>query len=212
MKKLVNKKDAINILDILISSYPEAKASLNFNTPFQLLIAVSLSAQCTDERVNIITKELFKKYSTPKDFANAQLNDIEKMIHSCGFYRNKAKNVIGAGKVIIQNFGGEVPHSIDELTTIPGVGRKSANVIMCDAFGYSEGIAVDTHVKRISNRIGLSLEIDPLKIEQDLLKIYPKKYYNIINHVFIYHGRNCCISRKPNCENCPIKDLCLKNI
>lgn len=203
----MTKNEMMKIMDILIESYPEAKCSLDFGTPFQMLVAVSLSAQCTDDRVNKVTPTLFKKYSTPKDFANADIKDIEKLIHSCGFYRNKAKNLVNAGKVIEENFGGIVPHTMDELTTIPGVGRKSANVIMLEAFGDPQGIAVDTHCKRVSNRIGFSNEADPIKIEKDLLKL-PKSYYKDVNHVLIYHGRVTCKAINPSCSTCPVKDYC----
>lgn len=173
-----------------------------------MLVAVCLSAQCTDARVNIVTKELFKKYHTPKDFADAPLSDIEKMIHSCGFYKNKAKNLKAAGIKIVNDFDGIVPNSINELITIPGVGRKSANVIMLEAFNSPQGIAVDTHCKRLSNRLGLSSESDPIKIEQDLLKKFPKECWKDINHLFIDHGREICSSQNPKCDKCVLKDFC----
>ena len=204
----MKKEKFIKIFEILKKEYPDAKCSLNFTTPFEILVAVALSAQCTDERVNKVTAEIFPKYNTPEDFANLPLEDIEKMIHSCGFYRNKAKNLKLASQKILKDFNGDVPNTMEELMTIPGVGRKSANVIMLEAFNNPQGIAVDTHAKRISNRIGFSNAKEPQKIEQDLLKLFPKKYYYDANHILIWHGRNTCKSQKPNCENCCIKHLC----
>lgn len=203
------KKDvAINIIEKLIKFYPDAKCSLDFHTPFEMLVAVSLSAQCTDERVNNTTPQLFAKYNTPEDFKNININELERLIHPCGFYRNKAKNLKAAGEKIVNDFNGIVPQTMEELVSIPGVGRKSANVIMLEAFNNPQGIAVDTHAKRIANRIGFSSESDPIKIEQDLLNLIPKKYWKDINHILVWHGRNTCSSQKPKCNICPIKDLC----
>lgn len=204
----MNKKQAIEIFELLKKQYPDAKCSLDFNTPFEMMVAVMLSAQCTDERVNKVTAEFFPKYNTPKAFADMPLEDIENLIHSCGFYKNKAKNLKLASQKILTEFNGEVPQTMEELMSIPGVGRKSANVIMLEAFNNPQGIAVDTHAKRISNRIGFSSAKEPQKIEQDLLKLFPKKYYYAANHILIWHGRNTCKSQKPNCENCCIKHLC----
>lgn len=204
----MKKEKFIKIFEILKKEYPDAKCSLNFTTPFEILVAVALSAQCTDERVNKVTAEIFPEYNTPEDFANLPLEDIEKMIHSCGFYRNKAKNLKLASQKILKDFNGDVPNTMEELMTIPGVGRKSANVIMLEAFNNPQGIAVDTHVKRLSNRIGFSNEKDPEKIEKDLLKILPKKYYSDANHILILHGRNICKAQKTNCKNCCINSLC----
>ena len=204
----MNKKQAIEIFELLKKQYPDAKCSLDFNTPFEMMVAVMLSAQCTDERVNKVTAEFFPKYNTPQAFANMPLEDIENLIHSCGFYKNKAKNLKLASQKILTDFNGEVPQTMEELMSIPGVGRKSANVIMLEAFNNPQGIAVDTHAKRISNRIGFSSAKEPQKIEQDLLKLFPKEYYYAANHILIWHGRNTCKSQKPNCENCCIKHLC----
>ena len=204
----MKKEKFIKIFEILKKEYPDAKCSLNFTTPFEILVAVALSAQCTDERVNKVTAEIFPKYNTPEDFANLPLEDIEKMIHSCGFYRNKVKNLKLASQKILKDFNGDVPNTMEELMTIPGIGRKSANVIMLEAFNNPQGIAVDTHVKRLSNRIGFSKEKDPEKIEKDLLKVLPKKYYSDANHILILHGRNVCKAQKPNCKNCCINSLC----
>lgn len=204
----MNQNKAIEIIKILKNFYPDATCSLDFSTPFQMLVAVVLSAQCTDERVNKTTPELFAKYPTVYDFDKIDLHTLEEIIHPCGFYKNKAKNLKAAARYIIENYNGEVPQSMEDLIKIPGVGRKSANVIMLEAFSNPQGIAVDTHAKRISNKIGFSKESDPLKIEEDLIKLIPKEYFYDVNHLLVWHGRKTCSSRKPNCENCPIKDLC----
>ena len=204
----MNKDKAILIIQKLKNYYPDAKCSLDFETPFQMLVAVVLSAQCTDERVNKTTPSIFSKYPTVYDFDKMELSTLEELIHPCGFYKNKAKNLKAAARTIIERYGGEVPQSMDELMSIPGVGRKSANVIMLEAFHNPQGIAVDTHAKRISNRVGFSNESDPLKIEQDLLKVFQKEYYYDVNHLLVWHGRNICNSRSPKCDECPIKDLC----
>ena len=164
---MYNRNDAIKIIEILKKYYPDAKCSLDFKTPFELVVATILSAQCTDERVNKTTPAIFSKYSTPEDFSNIDINELEDLIHPCGFYKNKAKNIKACAQKIITDFNGEVPKTAEELITLPGVGRKTANVVMLEAFGIAQGIAIDTHAKRISNLIGLSKESDPLKIEQD---------------------------------------------
>ena len=169
-----------------------------------------LSAQCTDDRVNKTTPELFKYYGTPKKLANADNEEIERIIHPCGFYKNKTKNAILCSKMIVEEYDGIVPDNMQDLMRLPGIGRKSANVIMLEAFKRPQGIAVDTHVKRISNRIGLSENSDPEKIEQDLLKIIPKKYYYDVNHLLVWHGRKTCSARNPNCETCAINKYCKK--
>ena len=206
----MNKKEAVGIVEKLIKMYPDAKCSLDFSTPFEMLVAVCLSAQCTDERVNKVTPELFKVYDTPQDFADCDLENLENLIHPCGFYKNKAKNLKSAGQKIMNDFNGEVPQTMDELITIPGVGRKSANVIMLEAFNNPQGIAVDTHAKRLANRLGFSKESEPSKIEKDLLKVIPKEYWKDVNHIFIWHGRNTCSSQNPKCDICLLKDACLK--
>ena len=204
----MTKNEAIEVVEILKKTYPNAKCSLNFETPFEMLVAVMLSAQCTDERVNLTTPNLFKKYNTPEKMMNINLKELEEIIHPCGFYKNKAKNIIAASKMIVEKYNGKVPEDENELVKIPGIGRKSANVIMLEAFEKPCGIAVDTHAKRISNKLGLSDAQDPIKIEQDLIKIFPKKYFYDINHLFIEHGRNCCDARKPNCNECCVKKYC----
>lgn len=202
------EKDIIKIVKILKDTYPDAKCSLDFTTPFEMLVAVILSAQCTDERVNKTTPSLFAKYSTPEDFANMPLEELENFIHPCGFYKNKAKNIKATAQIIATKYNGKVPETMEELMALPGVGRKTANVVMLEAFNKPQGIAVDTHCKRISNKIGFSNEKEPEKIEQDLLKIIPSKYYKDMNHILIWHGRNTCIARNPKCEVCPINKYC----
>lgn len=204
----MNQKNAIQLVNLLKKAYPDATCSLDFETPFQLVIAVMLSAQCTDERVNKTTPELFSRCKTIEDFANIDIQELEKIIHPCGFYKNKAKNIKLCAKQILENFNGVVPNTMESLTSLSGVGRKSANVILLEVFGIAEGIAVDTHAKRISNLTGLSKEKEPEKIEQDLLKIFPKEFLKDINHLFVWHGRNTCVARNPKCDVCPINHLC----
>lgn len=204
----MNKKDVVEVIKKLKQAYPEATCSLDFETPFQLVIAVMLSAQCTDERVNKTTPALFEKCKTIEDFINIDINELEQIIHPCGFYKNKAKNIKLCAKQILEKFNGEVPQTHEELMSLAGVGRKSANVVMLEAFGITEGIAIDTHAKRIANLTGLSKNKEPEKIEQDLLKVIPKEYIKDINHLLMWHGRNCCIARKPNCIECPINNYC----
>ena len=204
----MKKTDIINFINILKQTYPDATCSLDFKNPFQITVAVMLSAQCTDERVNKTTPALFEKCKTIEDFANIDIKELEEIIHPCGFYKNKAKNIKECARMVLTKFNGEVPHTMDELLTLPGIGRKSANVILLEAFGIAKGIAVDTHAKRVSNRMGLSLETDPEKIEQDLLKIFPKEYLKDINHLFVWHGRKTCDSRKPLCDTCTVKQFC----
>lgn len=204
----MKKTDVKNFVQIMKDTYPDATCSLDFQTPFQMVVAVMLSAQCTDERVNKTTPALFERCKTIQDFADIDLKELEQIIHPCGFYKNKAKNIKLCAKQVLENFDGEVPQTMDELLTLPGVGRKSANVILLEAFEIANGIAIDTHAKRVSNRIGLSSQSDPEKIEQDLLKIFPKEYLKDINHLFVWHGRKTCASRKPRCEECTVKNFC----
>jgi len=202
------KTNSKNLVQILKNTYPEATCSLDFNNPFELVVAVMLSAQCTDERVNKTTPSIFCKYSTPEDFANIDLTELEKLIHPCGFYKNKAKNIKACAQKIVDDFYGKVPNNMDDLLTLPGVGRKSANVILLEVFGIAEGIAVDTHAKRISNRLGLSSESDPSKIEQDLIRFFEKKHLKDINHLLVWHGRNTCSARNPKCDTCKLNVFC----
>lgn len=204
----MDKKIAKEIVAKLKTAYPDATCSLDFSTPFELVVAVMLSAQCTDERVNKTTPTLFNRCKTIEDFANIDIKELEEIIHPCGFYKNKAKNIKLCAGQVINNFNGEVPHTMEELTSLAGVGRKSANVILLEVFGIAEGIAVDTHAKRISNLMGLSKEKEPEKIEQDLIKFFPKDTLKDINHLFVWHGRNSCIARNPKCNTCPVNNYC----
>lgn len=204
----MKKDEAIKILDILKQTYPDAKCSLDFTTPFEMLVAVILSAQCTDDRVNKTTPSIFGKYSTPEDFVKMPLETLEELVHPCGFYKNKAKNIKLTAEKIVTEFNGKVPDNMDDLLSLPGVGRKTANVVMLEAFGKPQGIAVDTHAKRLSNRIGFSDKDTPEKIEQDLLKLFSYEYLKDVNHILIYHGRATCTARSPKCENCSINSYC----
>ena len=204
----MKKNDIINLIKILKNTYPDAQCSLDFETPFQMVVAVTLSAQCTDERVNKTTPELFNKCKTVEDFVNMDINELEKIIHPCGFYKNKAKNIKLCAKQVLENFNGIVPNNMENLLTLAGIGRKSANVIMLEVYGIANGVAVDTHAKRISNRLGLSDNKEPEKIEQDLIKQIPPEYLKDINHLFMWHGRNTCTARNPKCEICTIKNYC----
>ena len=197
------------ILPILRRTYPDAKCSLDFTTPLELIVATSLSAQCTDVRVNLVTRSLFAKYRSAADYANAEQAELERDIQSTGFYRNKAKNLIAMGKALVERFRGEVPRSMDELTTLAGVGRKTANVVLGNAFGTNVGVTVDTHVTRVANRLGLTKHpSDAVKIEQDLIQIVPQPAWCEISHLLIYHGRSICEARKPKCEVCPLFEHC----
>ena len=204
----MKNNDVENFISILKTTYPDATCSLDFKTPFQLVVAVMLSAQCTDERVNKITPFLFEKCKTIDDFANISINELEKIIHPCGFYKNKAKNIKLCANQVLDKFNGQVPNTMSSLLSLAGIGRKSANVILLEVFGIANGVAVDTHAKRISNRIGLSCEKEPEKIEQDLIKLFPKKYLKDLNHLLVWHGRKTCNSRKPKCEVCTVNKFC----
>lgn len=206
--EFMKKNETKQIINILRNTYPEAKCSLYFNTPFELVVAVMLSAQCTDERVNLTTPALFTKCKTIQDFANIDLEELENLIHPCGFYKNKAKNIKLCAHQVLENFHGVVPNDMESLLTLAGIGRKSANVIMLEVFYIANGIAVDTHCRRLSNRLGFSSEKDPSKIEQDLLKQIDKKDWKDVNHLFIWHGRYTCTARNPKCEKCTIKQFC----
>lgn len=200
-------KEGKRVYDLLVRAYPYAETELNFSNPFELLVAVILSAQCTDKRVNLVTPDLFKAYPTVYDMALASQDDVERLIHSCGFYHNKAKNIISASQKIVSDFGGEVPSTQEVLQTLPGVGRKTANVVYAVAFG-GDAIAVDTHVYRVSRRIGLSKGNTPEKVEKDLQKVFEKSDWAKAHHLLIFHGRRCCHSRKPNCIECNLKEIC----
>jgi endonuclease-3 len=200
-------KNINNILDILEETYPNAECELNYKTPFELLIATILSAQCTDVRVNKITNELFKKYNTPNDFANIDIEELENMIRSCGLYKSKSQKIISTAKDIIEKYNGKVPNTMEELTKLAGVGRKTANVVLSNAFGQ-DAIAVDTHVFRVTNRVGIVKTTNPEKTEFELMKSIPKNRWSRAHHLFIFHGRKICKARNPECSICPIKEYC----
>jgi len=196
------------IISALKQTYPNAHCELNFSNPLQLLVATILSAQCTDKRVNLVTAELFKKYHNAKDFAEASLSEIEDAVKSTGFFRNKAKNIQACCAALVKNFGGEVPRTMDELHALAGVGRKTANVVLGNAFGINVGVVVDTHVTGLSNRLGLTKGTDAVKLEQELIKLVPQNEWTLFSHWLIWHGRRRCDARKPDCANCEIQKLC----
>lgn len=202
------RKRVKEIIQLLRREYPQAKTALNYRSPFELLIATILAAQCTDERVNKVTPGLFKKYPTVGDFARAQQKELENDIRSTGFFRNKARNIIALSKKLIEVHGGQVPDSMEELVKLPGVARKTANIVLSSAFRKAEGIAVDTHVRRLAERLGLSQQKQPEKIEQDLMKIVPPSDWLDFNYLLVSHGRKVCQARKPDCLNCRLKKLC----
>ena len=199
---------AADIVSQLKRMYPKAKCSLDFTNPFELLIATMLSAQSTDVRVNIVTKSLFRKYPDPQSFARAPQAEMERDVKQTGFFRNKAKAVIACSKAIVEKHGGRVPDTMEELTALPGVGRKTANVVLSNAFKKSVGIVVDTHVTRVAGRIGLTSNTDAVKIEDDLMKLIPQKEWTVFSHRLIAHGRTICIARKPKCAECALNDVC----
>src|SRR3954469_2369229 len=197
------------ILPILKKTYPDAKCSLNFSNPLELIVATILSAQCTDERVNIVTKDLFKKYRKAEDYARVPQEVLEKDIQSTGFYRNKAKSLRGMAASLVEKHGGRVPDTMEELVDLAGVGRKTANVVLGNAFNKNIGVVVDTHVTRLSNRLGLTKHVtDAVKIEQDLMQVVPQKDWTLFSHLLIHHGRVICQARKPKCTQCPLLDYC----
>jgi len=202
-KKRINK-----ILKILDRTYPSARVALNFTNPLEMLVSTILSAQCTDERVNLVTQELFKKHRTPEDYANSDIREMEKAIRSTGFYRAKARNIQNASKIIVEKFNSQVPRTMGELTTLPGVGRKTANIVLSNAFGIIGGIAVDTHVARVSKRLGLTKADDPEKTELDLMRRVPRDLWFPFTYQLIDHGRRICTARKPLCAQCPLNRVC----
>ena len=208
MAKKTKTSDVTRILRLLRKQYPDAECALNYETPVQLLVATILSAQCTDERVNIVTAELFRRYPTAPDLARAPLRSLEKLVKSAGFYRNKAKNIKGCCTALVERYDGEVPQDLEALVELPGVGRKTANVVLGTAFGLATGVVVDTHVSRISRRLGLTRQKDPVKIERDLMEQLPRKEWVMYSHRVIHHGRQVCKARKADCENCKLKDVC----
>ena len=207
-KNIINVKELLSIFE---KEYPSANCALVHENPLQLLISTILSAQCTDERVNIVSQKLFKKYKSVIDFANAKIEEFETDIKSTGFYKNKSKNIIGTAHKIIKDFNSEVPQTMEQLLTLPGVARKTANVVLGTAFGITSGIVVDTHVMRLSQRFKLTEEKVAEKIEQELMKIIPKEKWIIFSHQMILHGRKFCKARKPSCDICPLSNICPSN-
>jgi endonuclease-3 len=206
---MLSAKERIpDIIKILRKHYPATCTALHFETPLQILVATILSAQCTDVRVNMITPSLFKKYPTTREFSRARQEELEQEIRSTGFFRNKAKNIIAAAQMMCADFGGKVPETMEDLIKLPGVARKTANIVLSSGYKKAEGIAVDTHVKRLSERLGLSTKTNPEKIEQDLLTLVPKKDWLDFNYLLVNHGRAICIARKPKCLECPVQLLC----
>jgi endonuclease-3 len=202
------KKRAPEIYARLSGAYPDAHCALDFKTPFQLLIATILSAQCTDKRVNMVTPALFRRYATPRTLAAARLEELEEMIKSTGFFRNKSKSLVGMATAIDERHGGVVPNEMEQLVKLPGVGRKTANVILGNAFERNEGVVVDTHVTRVSQRLALTKNTDPVKIEQDLMPLFPREQWTLLAHLLIEHGRQICVARTPKCDQCVLSDLC----
>ncbi len=202
------KKRALEIIKRLKKEYPEPKTALNYRNSFELLVATILSAQTTDVHVNKVTENLFRKYKTINDFANTKLDALKKDLSSINFYNNKAKNIQASAKMIIENFSSKVPKTMEELVTLPGVARKTANIILSNAYGINEGIAVDTHVKRLSYRLGLTKHEDPVKIEKNLIEITPKEDWSNISHLLIFHGRKICQAKKPKHKECVLFDIC----
>jgi endonuclease-3 len=204
----VRQERVAEIIARLHAEYPEARISLEFDNPYELIVATILSAQCTDERVNLVTPALFKRFPTPDDLAGARPAVVEDMIRSTGFFRNKTKNLLGMANAVVDRHEGRIPNTMEELVRLPGVGRKTANVVLGNAFGIDEGIVVDTHVTRLSNRLGLTRQQDAVKIEQDLVKIVPREEWTDVAHLFIHHGRAVCKAPTPRCAQCVLSDIC----
>lgn len=202
-----SRERVLKIINLLEEEYPEAKIALEFKNPLELLIATILSAQCTDKRVNIVTKDLFRKYKTAGDYADADLGELEEYVKSTGFYKNKAKNIRDTCRILVERFNARVPDSMEEMLSLPGVARKTANIVLGN-YGIVEGIAVDTHVRRLSILLGLTKEKDPVKIERDLMGIIPKKHWISFSHMLIQHGRRVCVARRPRCKECVLNKLC----
>jgi len=206
--RLDEKTKVLKIIQLLEKEHPDAKIALHYSNPLELLIATILSAQCTDERVNIVTQKLFKKYRTAKDYANADLKELEQDIRSTGFFRNKARNIKKCCQMLTEKFDSQIPKTMEEILELPGVARKTANIVLSNAYGVVEGIAVDTHVRRLTQRLGLTENDNPDKIEEDLMQIVPKKYWMKITDLLIFHGRRICTAKKPNCGMCVLNKLC----
>jgi endonuclease-3 len=206
--ELDKKTRLLKIIELLEKEYPKTKIALQYSNPLEILVATILSAQCTDKRVNLVTPSLFKKYKTAKDYANADLPELEQDIRSTGFYRNKAKNIKNAGRMIVERFDSQVPQTMEEILMLPGVARKTANIVLSNAYGVIVGIAVDTHVRRLSKRLGLTENTNPDKIEKDLIQIVPKSHWKNITNLLISHGRAVCDARKPKCGICCLNKIC----
>ncbi len=207
-KKTDLKQQARTIERLLRKEYPDAKCELDYRSAFELAAATILSAQCTDKRVNMVTPALFGRYPNATALAAARQEDVEAIIKSTGFFRNKAKSLIGMAKAVVMHHGGEIPKSMDELVVLPGIGRKTANVVLSNAFGINEGVVVDTHVARLSKRLGLTKQTDPVKIEQELMPLFPEESWGLLSHLFIWHGRRVCDARKPRCADCVLRRIC----
>ncbi|NNM05471.1 MAG: endonuclease III [Gemmatimonadetes bacterium] len=206
--KAAKRERAARIFALLEKEHPGARTALDHRDPFQLAVATVLSAQCTDERVNMVTPELFRRYPDPAALAEASQEDLERVIHSTGFFRNKAKNLIGMANAVQRDHKGELPRTLDALVMLPGIGRKTANVILGNAFGIDEGIVVDTHVKRLAGRMGFTRETTPEKVEVDLMEVFPQERWTPLSHLLIFHGRGPCPARKPRCQECVVAHLC----
>ena len=206
--KTARRQRANQVYDILRDEYPDAHCALVHQNPYELTVATILSAQCTDERVNKVTPVLFEAYPTPEDLAGARQEDVEEIIHSTGFYRNKARNLIGMAEAVVEEHGGQIPRTMKELAALPGIGRKTANVVLGNAFGIDEGVVVDTHVKRISKRLGFTRHTDPKKVERDLMDLFARERWTMLAHLLIFHGRALCKARSPMCPECPVAHLC----
>lgn len=211
MKKNLSKKEIKKVLEILSETYPDAKCELNYNSPFELLIATMLSAQSTDKRVNIVTNDLFEKYNTPNDFLKLNEDELGELIRTIGFYRTKSRNILNTCRILVDNYDSKVPETREDLIKLPGVGRKTANVVISNVFN-KQAIAVDTHVFRVSNRIGLANSKNVLDTEKDLMQNISENMWSYAHHLIIFHGRRTCKARRPLCEECPVSNLCLYNI
>jgi endonuclease-3 len=207
MTQTAQRERAREIYTRLVAEYPDIRCTLEYNSPFQLLLMTILAAQCTDARVNIVCRNLFKKYKTPQDFVDAPIEDLEKAIHSCGFYKNKAKNIAATCRILVEQHGGEVPRTMEELYVLPGVGRKTANVILGECYGV-QGVIVDTHCTRLTNRMGFTKSQDAVRIERDLMKVWPPDTWTLFSHCMVFHGRAVCTARSPRCSACCVRELC----
>ena len=203
-----SRRTALEIISLLKEAYPDARCALEHRNAYELLCATILSAQCTDARVNMVTPALFARYPTPFELARAEVADVEEIIKSTGFFRNKTRSLIGMAQAVVADHGGEVPRTMEELRQLPGVGRKTANVVLSNAYGTNEGVTVDTHVTRLTGLLGLTRDTDPVKIEEDLMRLYPREDWGILSHLLIFHGRQICIARRPKCGECVLARLC----